>query len=83
MDARNIPYRIPFARRAYEAGQQQGGLETIRRAILALVRTRAGAVAQDIQARVEGCDDMAVLERWHEAVAQAADESAVRAALGD
>lgn len=79
MQQHKIPYRIPFAREAFE----EGGLLSMRRAVLALVSVRFGAVPADVRQRVEECTDVAVLERWHEAVARAADEDAVRAALDD
>lgn len=79
MGQHKIPYRIPFARKAFDEGQ----LVMIRQALLTLVEARFGSVSPELRQRIEGCADLAVLERWFEAVVRAADEDAVRAALGD
>lgn len=83
MEQHKIPYRIPFARKAFEEGQLEGGVLLMRRAVLALVGVRLGAVPADVRERIEACTEVAVLERWHEAVARAADQDGVRAALGE
>lgn len=82
MEQHKIPYRIPFAKKAYEDGVHDG-LVAVRRALMTLVAAHLGPVDPDLRSRIESCSDLEVLQSWLEAVATAPDADAIRAALGD
>ena len=61
-------YQSEFARKHISQGREEGRAREVARAaraVLAVFEARDMVVPGDVRERIEACDDLDVLERWH------------------
>jgi hypothetical protein len=72
MQSRPYEYHSEFARKHIAIGRTEGKAEGIAEAILGVFDARAMAIPAEIRQRIEACEDLDALRRWHKRAVVAA-----------
>jgi hypothetical protein len=64
MAQRGYQYRVDWLRKANEEGREEGALGEARRLLTVVLEARGITLSERGRARVDACNDVAMLERW-------------------